>query len=51
MTGDNAETYQGYEAGFHLHVSATYAAIKVRRRQHTVWTACTQHSTSDPTLL
>jgi NAD(P)-dependent dehydrogenase (short-subunit alcohol dehydrogenase family) len=28
MTGDNAETYQGYEAGFRLHVSATYAAIK-----------------------
>lgn len=30
MSGDNAETYQGFEAGFHLHVSATYAAIKVR---------------------
>jgi hypothetical protein len=51
MTGDNAETYQGYEAGFRLHVSATYAAIKVRRRQHTVQTACTLHSRTDPTLL
>jgi hypothetical protein len=29
MGGDNAETYQGLEAGFRLHVSATYAAVKV----------------------
>jgi hypothetical protein len=31
MGGDNAEKYQGFEAGFRLHVSATYAAVKVRR--------------------
>ena len=30
MGGDNAEKYQGLEAGFRLHVSATYAAVKVR---------------------
>jgi hypothetical protein len=31
MGGDNAEKYQGFEAGFRLHVSATYAAVKVRQ--------------------
>ena len=30
MGGDNAEKYQGLEAGFRLHVSATYTAVKVR---------------------
>ena len=29
MGGESAEKYQGFEAGFRLHVSATYAAIKV----------------------
>ena len=32
MGGDNAETYEGLEAGFRLHVSSTFAAIKVRQR-------------------
>ena len=36
MGGDNAETYQGLEAGFRLHVSATYAAVKVRPGQQAV---------------
>ncbi len=31
MGGDNAEKYQGFEAGFRLHVSATYAAVKVQQ--------------------
>jgi hypothetical protein len=29
MGGDNAEKYQGLEAGFRLHVSATLVAVKV----------------------
>jgi hypothetical protein len=31
MGGDNAETYEGLEAAFRLHVSSTHAAIKVHR--------------------
>jgi hypothetical protein len=44
MGGDNAEKYEGLEAGFRLHVSATYAAVKVRplaRRTSLARLSCT----------